>query len=158
MLKIITRGLPLIAALLALPSQAADPAFDAAMQPIAKEFMSLCDTLAQDKTDGVAQAALTIAKLSAKLPKASGKYAKIAADLATAGQKMSRAKDMRSLRGALMKLSKPVVLWTTLAKPKGIYVMYCSMAPGSWIQTKKKLYNPYFGSQMLHCGSIVQEG
>lgn len=38
------------------------------------------------------------------------------------------------------------------------FLAYCPMAFGNkgayWLQTNKKLYNPYFGSQMLHCGEF----
>lgn len=34
------------------------------------------------------------------------------------------------------------------------YVMTCPMAGADWIQTTPTVANPYYGSQMLHCGSI----
>ena len=36
---------------------------------------------------------------------------------------------------------------------------YCPMVPqggGDWLQPDQKLVNPYFGSQMLHCGELVE--
>ena len=42
-----------------------------------------------------------------------------------------------------------------MAKPKGVYVVFCSMAKGSWLQTGKEIRNPYDGKKMLTCGEIV---
>jgi Cu(I)/Ag(I) efflux system membrane fusion protein len=41
---------------------------------------------------------------------------------------------------------------------KPVYVAHCSMAfnntGADWLQTDKKILNPYFGASMLQCGSI----
>lgn len=34
------------------------------------------------------------------------------------------------------------------------YVMTCPMAGADWMQTSATVTNPYYGSQMLHCGTI----
>jgi hypothetical protein len=34
------------------------------------------------------------------------------------------------------------------------YVMTCPMAGADWMQTTATVANPYYGSQMLHCGAI----
>tara|TARA_Y100001958_G_C20830052_1_gene281250 strand:+ start:42 stop:557 length:516 start_codon:yes stop_codon:yes gene_type:complete len=40
-----------------------------------------------------------------------------------------------------------------------MYVQFCPMADGGngakWISKEKKIMNPYFGSMMLNCGSVV---
>lgn len=42
-----------------------------------------------------------------------------------------------------------------------LYLMNCSMVYGDrgadWLQADQELLNPYFGSQMLHCGEIKEE-
>ena len=42
-----------------------------------------------------------------------------------------------------------------------LYYQYCPMAfsgkGGHWISNDKKIYNPYFGSKMMTCGTIEQE-
>jgi Cu(I)/Ag(I) efflux system membrane fusion protein len=41
-----------------------------------------------------------------------------------------------------------------------IYVQYCPMAfdneGASWISLSDEILNPYFGDQMLHCGSVLK--
>jgi len=37
------------------------------------------------------------------------------------------------------------------------YVQYCPMAKGSWLSDSKKIANPYYGSQMLSCGTVQSE-
>lgn len=44
------------------------------------------------------------------------------------------------------------------AKP-AFHHFFCPMVPqggGNWLQVDNKLVNPYFGSQMLHCGELVK--
>jgi hypothetical protein len=39
-------------------------------------------------------------------------------------------------------------------KAGNCYIMTCPMAGADWVQTDATLANPYYGSQMLRCGSI----
>jgi hypothetical protein len=144
-----------------MAEQGAEQTFAAAMQPIVAEYMQLCDILAADKTEGVAKAAEKIAELAGKLnaENIAGTYAhhyqKIPARIQAGVQKVAAAKDLEAIRAVLTELSKPIVLWVTLAKPSGIKIAYCSMKPGAWLQKDTVLRNPYYGSQMLHCGEII---
>lgn len=45
-------------------------------------------------------------------------------------------------------------MWVSMSKPKGMSVVYCGMAKGSWIQKKGKIQNPY-DRRMPRCGTIV---
>lgn len=42
-----------------------------------------------------------------------------------------------------------------------IYKQFCPMAFNNtgafWFSSEKEIYNPYFGSMMLHCGSVKEE-
>ncbi len=38
-----------------------------------------------------------------------------------------------------------------------LFVMYCSMYPGSWIQSEEEISNPYYGSSMLRCGEVSRK-
>jgi hypothetical protein len=51
-----------------------------------------------------------------------------------------------------------MAMWATMVKPIGINVAYCSMTPGSWLQTGDEIRNPYYGASMLKCGEIVSVG
>jgi hypothetical protein len=48
-----------------------------------------------------------------------------------------------------------MAMWGTMSKPKGIDVVFCSMAKGSWLQKRGEVRNPYYGSSMLTCGEVV---
>jgi hypothetical protein len=48
-----------------------------------------------------------------------------------------------------------MAMWATMSRPEGISVVYCSMAPGSWLQRGTTIANPYYGAGMLRCGEIV---
>ena len=41
-----------------------------------------------------------------------------------------------------------------LAPPAGVRVAFCPMAMRPWLQRDGALRNPYYGSQMLTCGSF----
>ncbi|MFC1850640.1 hypothetical protein ACFL27_10650 [candidate division CSSED10-310 bacterium] len=72
-----------------------------------------------------------------------------------AAQALQQAKNIESMREKLKDLSKPFVLWASLTNPAGLFVAYCSMKPGSWLQDQAEISNPYYGSKMLRCGEIV---
>ena len=143
-------------------AQAAKPApFDQGMQPILAEYVKIHAVLAGDKTAGVTVAAKKIAKLTAKLDASGVKgetakhYQAMPAKLKAAATKLAGAKGIKAMREAFKSLSRPMVMWTTMSKPTGVNVVFCSMAKGSWLQRDKKILNPYYGAKMLTCGEII---
>lgn len=49
-------------------------------------------------------------------------------------------------------------MWPALQRTpqaRDLYVAWCPMAPGRWLQRTKTLANPYFGAKMLRCGEIL---
>ncbi|MDY6988683.1 MAG: DUF3347 domain-containing protein [Thermodesulfobacteriota bacterium] len=135
--------------------------FDKSMAPLLEEYLKIHDALAADKTDGVKGAAEQIVTLSDKVDPntVTGEhkehYRHLPMTIKKAAQKLARGKDLGAAREAFKELSRPVAMWATMSKPKGVYVIYCSMASGSWLQKDKAIRNPYHGSQMLRCGEIV---
>jgi hypothetical protein len=72
--------------------------------------------------------------------------------------------DLAGARNAFKPISHAVVTLATQlrsADAKGAFThFYCPMVPGGggdWLQPGGELLNPYFGSQMLHCGEKVEE-
>jgi hypothetical protein len=135
--------------------------FDEKMQPVLAEYFKITENLASDKTDGVADSAKKIESLSGNLSASfvtgehASHYNSISKNIAEGAKKMALAKEIVSMRTALVDLSKPMVMWASLSKPSGINVVYCSMNPGSWLQKGSKIRNPYYGSKMLSCGQII---
>ncbi|MDQ1330501.1 MAG: rane fusion protein copper/silver efflux system [Thermodesulfobacteriota bacterium] len=157
----ITGFIFLIGSALVYPVFAGSEKFDEKMQPILEEYLKIVDTLASDKTEGVADAAKKIDALTGTLSPSlvtgehSAHYKGIPGKISDGAKKMALVKDISSLREALVGLSKPMVMWASMSKPSGINVIYCSMNPGSWLQKGKKIRNPYYGSKMLTCGEII---
>ncbi|MBT3756913.1 MAG: DUF3347 domain-containing protein [Candidatus Cloacimonetes bacterium] len=142
----------------------AENSFSETMNMITAEYLKIKDTLAYDKTENVQENAKSILELTKKLNTTNiiGEYKDYFEDLPSkifvAAKDLSKAKNIKSMREAFNDLSKPMAMWATIVKPSGINVAYCSMAPGSWLQTGQEILNPYYGASMLNCGEIVSEG
>jgi len=141
---------------------ASTPKFDEEMKEILKAYLIIPKSLAADKTDGVKESAKKISSLAKKLDSSTvtGKHAEhyknIPVKLQKAADELAKAKDIAAMRNALKELSKPMAMWASMSKPKGVSVIYCSMAPGSWLQKDNTtIANPYYGKKMLRCGEIV---
>lgn len=82
-------------------------------------------------------------------------YDKLKAD----ATKISTAKDIEKQRTSFASLSNN--LWSTVKGLKikddgAIYVDYCPMKDVYWLSKESAIKNPYFGKQMLTCGSIKE--
>jgi Cu(I)/Ag(I) efflux system membrane fusion protein len=135
--------------------------FDHSMQPVVEAYLKIHEALADDKTAGVKGAAEKVAAFSDNLDPdtVTGEHAMhykdVPANMKKAALKLAKRKDIGAMREAFKELSRPMAMWATMSKPEGIYVVYCPMAKGSWLQTDKVIRNPYHGHEMLHCGEIV---
>ncbi len=152
----------LTAALLwAAPAQADNKALDAGMRKLLAVYLKGHKPLTEDSVKGVAAVGATMAKMAGKLPtkgftgKHAKHYAKLPGKIKKTALALSKAKGLEPTRAAFKKLSLPMVLWATLSKPAGVWIIYCSMTKGSWLQSSKGIRNPYHGTQMLFCGQIV---
>jgi hypothetical protein len=70
--------------------------------------------------------------------------------------KIASADSLAAARDAFKQLSKRAVHYAD-GKP-GYYVAHCPMVAnneGDWVQNSTAIANPYFGKEMLTCGSIV---
>lgn len=136
-------------------------AFDKAMEPILKDYLTIQGALAGDNIKEVKTAATAIAAAAKKLdPKGvTGEHAEhykdLPAKLEKAAAAVAAAVSVDDARDAFKDLSKPMAMWGTMSMPKGVVVMFCSMAKASWLQKKGPTKNPYYGSQMLGCGEVV---
>jgi len=141
-----------------------DNSFNGTMGKIADEYLKIKDTLANDKTENVRENAQMILGFSKTLDvnslskKHKDHFKELPMKISKAAKGLSKAKKIKSMRKAFNDLSKPMAMWATSMKPKGINVAYCPMAPGSWLQKGKEIRNPYYGASMLKCGEIVSEG
>jgi len=72
---------------------------------------------------------------------------------------LREATELDAAREAFYELSKPLVryLEATEAGEGRPVVAYCPMVRKSWLQEKGDITNPYYGTSMLACGSVVSE-
>jgi hypothetical protein len=91
-----------------------------------------------------------------------------AANLSAAGKKalttaktqataLSKTADVGEQREHFGMLSTSMITLAKATKPAKAYVQYCPMKNASWLSDKKVVQNPYYGSRMLHCGSVKEE-
>jgi len=64
-------------------------------------------------------------------------------------------------REIFKRLSDAVIALLDRAQPSNnvaerLYLVHCSMAPGSWLQADETIMNPYYGTSMKQCGEIVR--
>jgi Cu(I)/Ag(I) efflux system membrane fusion protein len=135
--------------------------FDVVMQKISDIYLKIHHNLASDLSAGNLQIALEFKPLIDQLKEAKipaehvDHYRDVPLKLDMAIDKFISAKDISAQREAFRDLSKPMAMWASMAVPEGINVVYCSMAPGSWLQKGEEIRNPYYGTEMLKCGEIV---
>jgi Cu(I)/Ag(I) efflux system membrane fusion protein len=131
-------------------------------QKLITAYLGVQKKLAADDAKG-AKTAFTQLKAAADakdLPGDAPLRQKIAAG-ASAG---ASAKDLAAARDAFIKTSDGMLDWLRLeGNPlaNSVRVAHCPMAQDGkgarWLQTDGKVANPYFGSEMLECGSIEKE-
>jgi Cu(I)/Ag(I) efflux system membrane fusion protein len=142
-------------------AQAGAKGFDSAMQPILASYLEIHDALASDGLEGVVAQARSIEEAAKSLDPShlagehADHYKTVPQKLGEAAAAMGKASDLEQAREALKGLSKPMAMWATMSKPKGINVVFCAMAKGSWLQRGKEIRNPYYGASMPKCGEIV---
>ncbi|NQV18712.1 MAG: DUF3347 domain-containing protein [Armatimonadetes bacterium] len=141
-----------------------DNSFNETMDEITVEYLKIKDTIANDKTENVNENAKIILELAKKLDVSNvteehkEHFKNLPKKITLTTEELSKAENITEMRSAFNDLSKPMAMWASMIKPAGLNVAYCSMAPGSWLQTGTDIRNPYFGASMLKCGEIVSFG
>lgn len=117
--------------------------------------------LAQDKTEGVAEAAGRLSQLGER---AAGSVPEVLRDrlrklvLRSAHLKEAGSKDLKHARRAFGEVSRDVVglLSAVPSLARDRFVFQCPMVPADnypkWVQTRKEISNPYMGTKMGECG------
>jgi len=104
-------------------------------------YSAVHQALAADDLPGAQQAAANLTNLST-------------ADSAAA-REIAQADSLVTARRAFKALSKSAV--KLAGGQPGYFHAHCPMVPGKegdWVQTSQSILNPYFGKQMLTCGTI----
>ena len=88
-------------------------------------------------------------------------WMKVMKDLATDAEHISDTKDIAHQRDHFMNLSKNMYELIKVSKSEApVYYQHCPMANtgkgANWLSKENAIKNPYYGSQMLTCGSTVE--
>jgi membrane fusion protein, copper/silver efflux system len=88
-------------------------------------------------------------------------WMKNSADILKSLEHVAHFKNIDEIRKTFEKVSLSMITLTTALKPfdKTLYVQHCPMANenkgADWLSTEEDVKNPYFGTQMLSCGEVI---
>jgi Cu(I)/Ag(I) efflux system membrane fusion protein len=128
---------------------------DSADQNVYRSYISLKNALVATNFD---EAKKSAALLKTDLEKREGceSTALVAGDIANATDITAQRKQFTAVSNDLIALFKHAEL-----KEGEIYVQHCPMANGGeggdWLASEKKVQNPYYGDEMMECGSVIEE-
>jgi len=114
------------------------------------QAVAIATSLAQDRLDDVATHAAAIDLEATSLGKPAAKISSAAKELIKAGK-------IADVRTAFGKMSEALVAYLDAQKRApgpGLRVAVCPMVNKPWIQKDGPIRNPYYGSEMLGCGSF----
>jgi hypothetical protein len=116
---------------------------------IVDPYLRLQEALASDSVDGVRANAGELATAATALGAPAMKIDTSAVQLASADD----LADARVKFGALSEAIDAYMSGMKLGPPEGVRVAFCPMVLKPWMQRDGTLRNPYYGSQMITCGS-----
>lgn len=84
-------------------------------------------------------------------------WMKVLKDLTADAKSISETQDVEKQRNVFDSLSKGIYELIKVSNPiETIYYQYCPMKKMNWLSKENTIKNPYYGSQMLTCGSTVE--
>jgi Protein of unknown function (DUF3347) len=128
---------------------------------LTQAYLALSDMLAKDSVKNAQNRLDTIREAGKSLAMAEDTALKAAAQRVVKSVP-EKPDDIAAFRKSFKALSAAVVELVHLAPPTRkaapgvIKQAYCPMAKAPWLQTVDQIENPYFGSQMLHCGKVTE--
>ncbi len=84
-------------------------------------------------------------------------WMKVLNSLTADAKSISATQDIKKQRESFKSLSKntyELIKVSKLSEP--VYYEYCPMADANWLSKESAIKNPYYGSQMLSCGKVVE--
>ena len=136
-----------LAVLAAALAALAFPASAAVADGLAAPYLHIQVALANDSTDGVAEAARTIAAEAAEM---GGQASAIGA----AAVALAAATDLQAARDAFGPLSDALIAYGREVGFGELRLAYCPMVDKEWLQATSEIRNPFYGSMMLTCGEF----
>jgi len=124
---------------------------------VLSSYLEIKDALVKTDSKAASEAANDLVALIDN--KNDGMSKKLKAD----ANSISASSDVKVQRKHFDALSKNVYdfVKTSVKTGSPVYKQYCPMAFNNtgafWLASEKEINNPYFGSMMLHCGSVKEE-
>lgn len=137
-----------------------------ALKPLYQEYFNLKDALVADdftnakKASSAMQKALSSINMSLSYGENHEIWMRRQNNLKIALQQAPNFKTIEEIRKAFEHISENMIAITNEFKPYGetLYVQFCPMVDNNkgayWLSLSETIYNPYFGSKMLKCGSV----
>lgn len=101
--------------------------------------------------------AVTAVKMGELFPSEHDAWMKVMNTLGTDAKAISQTQDIKKQRETFKSLSKNMYeLLKTSKHSAPIYYQYCPMQDANWLSMENTVKNPYYGAQMLTCGSTVE--
>jgi hypothetical protein len=113
---------------------------------IIDSYLKIQSALAADRADGVPAVARVLAADARALGASGSRTQQAAAALAATS-------DLTGARTAFGELSDALIALVG-AEVRGVRKAYCPMVKKFWLQKSAQIENPYYGSEMLRCGSF----
>ena len=133
----------------------APPAGSEMSRAIIDPYLKIQAALADDRTEGIHSNAGGIVTAATALGAPAMKIDTAAIQLAAASE--AEPPDIKDVREKFGMLSEAIDVYMTglhLAAPEGVKVAVCPMVNKPWLQEGSALANPYYGKEMLTCGSF----
>ncbi|WP_295772296.1 DUF3347 domain-containing protein [uncultured Mucilaginibacter sp.] len=135
------------------------------LQLLLDNYFTLKDALANTDAVAAAQKAsvMSVAAKTVDMGKLNAKehnaWMKTMKDIAAGAEAISASKDIAKQRSAFITLSANIYeLAKATENNQALYYQHCPMfnsgKGANWLSKEEEIKNPYYGSQMLNCGSV----
>ncbi|RME25801.1 MAG: DUF3347 domain-containing protein [Deltaproteobacteria bacterium] len=144
------------------PADAARPTATCCRTPsataVVDAYTALTEALASDDEAGAARAVTALAdaaRAAGRDPELTEDSRRQADSIAQAVQPLA-GRSIADIRAVLAELSVDVIRFARENRggDRTVVAAWCPMAPGHWLQTGTDVRNPYYGAEMLSCGTL----
>jgi Protein of unknown function (DUF3347) len=133
------------------------------LQPIFENYFLLKDALVKTNGKEASEKAKTLllsisaVKMETLKTDEHMTWMNVYQNLTNDAKTISDTQDVEKQRSVFNSLSKGIYELIKVSKPtEAVYYQYCPMKKMNWLSKENTIKNPYFGSQMLTCGSVIE--
>ncbi|OHT44485.1 DUF3347 domain-containing protein [Flavobacterium tructae] len=101
--------------------------------------------------------AITAIKMNQLKSEEHNAWMKVMKKITADAKSISATTDLKKQRETFKSLSKNTYELIKVSKSdQAVYKQHCPMVDADWLSKEKTIKNPYYGSSMLTCGSVVE--